>query len=164
MIPQKVKDHIEEYISQEVYVQIAIIKGKEKISTESAIDKYFNTNHFRDFSEGKPYFHFIDGLRDKCLGKLKNSPMRDKETEDETIKLLQKKLNNLTHPKISFMPLFIWWIRGRMERCRGENSSLGTNHQDLLKIEQKWTLGGFVWFPTLPKLSIFARFSLSYSA
>ena len=33
MIPQKVKDHIEEYISQEVYVQIAIIKGKEKVST-----------------------------------------------------------------------------------------------------------------------------------
>ena len=95
MIPQKVKDHIEEYISQEVYVQIAIIKGKEKVSTETAIDKYFNTNHFRDFSEGKPYFHFIDGLRDKCLGKLKNSPMRDKETEDETIKLLQKKLNDL---------------------------------------------------------------------
>ena len=54
MIPQKVKDHIEEYISQEVYVQIAIIKGKEKVSTETAIDKYFNTNHFRDFSEGKP--------------------------------------------------------------------------------------------------------------
>ena len=59
MIPQKVKDHIEEYISQEVYVQIAIIKGKEKVSTEKAIDKYFNTNHFRDLSEGKPYFHFI---------------------------------------------------------------------------------------------------------
>ena len=38
MIPQKVKDHIEEYISQEVYVQIAIIKGKEKVSTETAID------------------------------------------------------------------------------------------------------------------------------
>ena len=38
MIPQKVKDHIEEYISQEVYVQIAIIKGKEKVSTEKAID------------------------------------------------------------------------------------------------------------------------------
>ena len=73
MIPKKVKDHIEEYIGQEVYVQIAIIKGKEKVSTETAIDKYFNTNHFRDFSEGKPYFHFIDGLRDKCLGKLKNS-------------------------------------------------------------------------------------------
>ena len=60
MIPQKVKEHIEEYISQEVYVQVAIIKGKEKVSTEKAIDKYFNTNHFRYFSEGKPYFHFID--------------------------------------------------------------------------------------------------------
>ena len=100
MIPQKVKDHIEEYISQEVYIQIAIIKGKEKVSTETAIDKYFNTNHFRDFSEGKPYFHFIDGLRDKCLVKLKNSPMRDKETEDEIIKLLQKKLNNLTDDEL----------------------------------------------------------------
>ena len=96
MIPQKVKDHLEEYISQEVYVQVAIIKGKEKVSTRTAIDKYFNTNHFRDFSEGKPYFHFINGLRDKCLVKLKNSPMRDKETEDETIKLLQKKLNDLS--------------------------------------------------------------------
>ena len=96
MIPQTVKDHIEEYISQEVYVQIAIIKGKEKVSTEIAIDKYLNTNHFRDFSEGKPYFHFIDGLRDKCLGKLKNSPMREKKTDDETIKLLQKKLNELS--------------------------------------------------------------------
>ena len=65
MIPQKVKDHIEEYISQEVYVQIAIIKGKEKVSTETAINRYFNTNHFRDFAEGKPYFHFIEGLKDK---------------------------------------------------------------------------------------------------
>ncbi len=100
MIPQNVKDHIEEYISQEVYVQIAIIKGKEKISTEKAIDKYLNTNHFKDFSEGKPYFHFINGLRDKCLGKLKNSPMRHKETEDKTIKLLQKKLNDLTDDEL----------------------------------------------------------------
>ena len=100
MIPQKVKDHIEEYISQEVYVQISIIKGKEKVSTQTAIDKYFDTNHFRDFSEGKPYFHFIEGLRDKCLGKLKNSPMRDKETEDETIKLLQTKLNNLSNDEL----------------------------------------------------------------
>ena len=100
MIPQKVKDHIEEYISQEVYVQIAIIKGKEKVSTETAINKYFNTNHFRDFAEGKPYFHFIEGLRDKCLGKIKNSPMRYKETEDETIKLLQKKLNDLSDDEL----------------------------------------------------------------
>ncbi len=91
MIPQKVKDHIEEYISQEVYVQIAIIKGKEKVSTKKAVNIYLNTKHFRDFSEGKPFFYFIEGLRDKCLEKLKNSPMRNKETNDETIKLLQKK-------------------------------------------------------------------------
>ena len=100
MIPQKVKEHIEEYISQEVYVQITIIKGKEKVSTETAIEKYFKSNHFRDFSEGKPYFHFIEGLRDKCLGKLKNSPMRHKETEDEIIKLLQNKLNNLSDDEL----------------------------------------------------------------
>ena len=95
MIPLKVKEHLEEYINQEVYVQIAIIKGKEKISTNSAIDKYFNSNHFKDLSEGKPYDHFIDGLRDKCLGKLKDSPMRNKKTNDTTIQELQNKLNNL---------------------------------------------------------------------
>ena len=67
MIPQKVKEHLEEYINQEVYVQVAIIKGKEKVSTKSAIDKYFNTNHFKDLSEGKPYDHFIDGLKDKTI-------------------------------------------------------------------------------------------------
>ena len=100
MIPQIVKKHIEEYICQEVYVQIAIIKGKEKISTDLAIDNYFSTNHFKDLSEGKPYYHFIDGLRDKCLAKLKNSPMRDKKTDDETIKLLQKKLKNLSDKEL----------------------------------------------------------------
>ena len=42
MISQKVKEHIDEYINQEVYVQIALIKGKEKITTKSAINKYFN--------------------------------------------------------------------------------------------------------------------------
>jgi hypothetical protein len=95
MIPLKVKEHLEEYINQEVYVQIAIIKGKEKISTNSAIDKYFNSNHFKDLSEGKPYDHFIDGLRDKCLGKLKDSPMKNKQSTDKTILELQDKLNNL---------------------------------------------------------------------
>ena len=100
MIPKKTKDHIDEYIAQEVYVQIAIIKGKEKVSTKIAINKYFNSNHFRDLSEGRPYDHFIDGLRDKCLGKLKNSPMRDKETNDETIKELQNKLNNLSDSEL----------------------------------------------------------------
>ncbi|MDB4118796.1 hypothetical protein N9570_01340 [Candidatus Pelagibacter sp.] len=95
MIPLKVKEHLDEYINQEVYVQIAIIKGKEKISTNSAIDKYFNSNHFKDLSEGKPYDHFIDGLRDKCLGKLKDSPMKNKLSSDKTILELQDKLNNL---------------------------------------------------------------------
>jgi len=95
MIPLKVKKHLEEYINQEIYVQIAIIKGKEKISTNSAIDKYFNSNHFKDLSEGKPYDHFIDGLRDKCLGKLKDSPMKNKQSTDKTILELQDKLNNL---------------------------------------------------------------------
>ena len=101
MIPPKVQEHLEEYISQEVYVQVSIIKGKEKVSTKSAIKKYFTSNHFRDLSEGKPYNHFIDGLRDKCLAKLKNSPMRDKQTNDETIKVLQKKLNDLTDEEMN---------------------------------------------------------------
>ena len=51
MIPQKVIEHLEEYISQEIYVQIAIIKVKEKVSNDLAINKYFKTNHFRDLSE-----------------------------------------------------------------------------------------------------------------
>ena len=101
MIPQKVKDHLEEYINQEVYVQIAIIKGKDKVSTYSAINKYFGSNHFRDLSEGRPYDHFIDGLRDKCLGKLKNSPMRNNKTDDETIKQLQNKLNNTSDEELN---------------------------------------------------------------
>ena len=100
MIPQKVKDHLEEYINQEVYVQIAIIKGKDKGSTHSAINKYFGSNHFRDLSEGRPYDHFIDGLNDKCLIKLINSPMKDKETEDEVIKELQKKLKELSNEEL----------------------------------------------------------------
>ena len=100
MISQKVIDHLDEYISQEIYVQIAVIKGKEKISTQLAINQYFNSNHFRDLAEGRPYDHFIDGLRDKCLGKLKNSPMRNKKTDDPTIIELQKKLNNLTSDEL----------------------------------------------------------------
>ena len=96
MIPQKVKEHIDEYICQEVYVQIAVIKGKDKISTNIAIEKYLGTNHFNDLAEGKPYHHFINGLKDKCLVKLKNSPMKNKKTKDETISLLQKKLNDLS--------------------------------------------------------------------
>ena len=100
MIPHKVIDHLDEYISQEIYVQIAVIKGKEKVSTELAINKYFSSNHFKDLAEGRPYDHFIEGLRDKCLGKLKNSPMRNKQTDDPTIMELQNKLNNLTHKEL----------------------------------------------------------------
>ena len=100
MIPDKVKKYLNEYIIQEVYVQVAVIKGKEKVSTKSAINKYFNSNHFKDLSDGKPYDHFIDGLRDKCLNKLINSPMRNKETDDEVIKELQKKLNELNKDQL----------------------------------------------------------------
>ena len=100
MIPQKVKEHLDEYINQEVYVQISIIKGREKVSTKSAINKYLNSNHFRDLSEGRPYNHFIDDLRDKCLGKLKNSPMLNKKTDDKIIIELQNKLNNLNEGEL----------------------------------------------------------------
>ena len=100
MIPQKVTDHLEEYISQEIYVQIAVIKGKEKVSTQLAINKYFSSNHFRNLAEGRPYDHFIEGLRDKCLGKLKNSPMRNKQTDDPTIIELQNKLNKLSDEEL----------------------------------------------------------------
>ena len=101
MIPKKVKDHLDEYINQEVYVQIAIIKGKEKGTTHSAINKYFNSNHFKKLSEGRPYDHFIEGLKDKCLIKLKDSPMRNKETNDEIIKELQNKLNELSDNELN---------------------------------------------------------------
>ena len=100
MIPIKIKEHLDNYIHQEVYVQIAIIKGKEKVSTKVAINSYFNSNHFRDLSEGRPYDHFIDGLNDKCLIKLTDSPMKDKETNDEVIKELQKKLKKLSNDEL----------------------------------------------------------------
>ena len=101
MIPQSVLEHLEEYICQEVYVQIAVIKGKEKVTTKSAINKYFSSNHFRDLSEGRPFDHFIDGLKDKCLGKLVNSPMRNTKSEDEVILELQNKLNTLDETKLN---------------------------------------------------------------
>ena len=100
MIPIKIREHLENYIFQEVYVQIAVIKGKEKVSTRAAINSYFNSNHFRDLSEGRPYDHFIDGLNDKCLFKLTDSPMKDKETNDEVIKELQKKLKELSNDQL----------------------------------------------------------------
>ena len=100
MIPTKIKEYLDNYIHQEVYVQIAVIKGKEKVSTKVAIESYLNSNHFSDLSEGRPYNQLIDGLNDKRLIKLINSPMKDKETDDEVIKELQKKLKELSNEEL----------------------------------------------------------------
>ena len=93
MLSDKIKDYLNEYISQEVYVQVAIAKGKNKITTNAAINKYFESNHFKELAEGKPYNTFLSDLEDKCLGKLFNSPMRDSKSNDKIIIQLQKKLN-----------------------------------------------------------------------
>ena len=95
MLSSRIKDYLNEYISQEVYVQVAVAKGKNKISTNAAISKYFESNHFIGLAEGKPYNTFLDDLKDKCLGKLVNSPMKDSKTDDEIIIELQRKLNTL---------------------------------------------------------------------
>ena len=95
MLSNKIKEYLSEYISQEVYVQVAVAKGKNKITTNAAISKYFESNHFTGLAEGKPYNTFLDDLKDKCLGKLINSPMQDSKTDDEFIVDLQRKLNTL---------------------------------------------------------------------
>ena len=95
MLSNKIKNHLSEYISQEVYVQVAVAKGKNKITTNAAINKYFQSNHFKGLTEGKPYNNFLTDLEEKCLGKLINSPMKDSKTEDETILELQRKLKEL---------------------------------------------------------------------
>ena len=95
MLSDKIKDYLKEYISQEVYVQVAVAKGKNKITTNAAINKYFESNHFKGLAEGKPYNTFLSDLKDKCLGRLINSPMRDSKTDDVIIIELQKKLNEL---------------------------------------------------------------------
>ena len=46
MIPKKIKEHLDNYIHQEIYVQIAVIKGKEKVSNKAAINSYFDWNHY----------------------------------------------------------------------------------------------------------------------
>ena len=95
MLSNKIKEYLTEYISQEVYVQVAVVKGKNKITTKAAILKYFVSNHFKGLAEGKPYNTFLDDLKDKCLGKLINSPMKNSKSDDEIIIELQKKLNTL---------------------------------------------------------------------
>ena len=95
MLSDNVKNYLNEYISQEVYVQVAVAKGKNKITTSAAITKYFESNHFAGLAEGKPYNTFLDDLKDKCLGKLINSPMKNSKTDDAIILELQRKLNTL---------------------------------------------------------------------
>jgi len=95
MLSNKIKEYLNEYISQEVYVQVAVAKGKNKITTNAAINKYFESNHFKGLAEGKPYNTFLNDLEDKCLGKLTHSAMRNSKTQDKIILELQKKLNEL---------------------------------------------------------------------
>ena len=62
MLSNKIKEYLSEYISQEVYVQVAVAKGKNKITTNAAINKYFESNHFKGLAEGKPYNTFLRGF------------------------------------------------------------------------------------------------------
>ena len=124
MLPDKIKDYLIEYISQEVYVQVAVVKGKNKITTNAAINKYFESNHFRGLAEGKPYNVFLNDLKDKCLGKLLNSPMRDSKTTDKIIIELQKKLNELKTEELNDT----YWEVETGEFLRG---------QDVKEIEQE---------------------------
>ena len=101
MLSDKIKDYLNEYISQEVYVQVAVAKGKNKITTDAAINKYFESNHFKGLAEGKPYNTFLSDLEDKCLEKLLNSPMRDSKSNDKIIIELQKKLNELRNEELN---------------------------------------------------------------
>ena len=101
MLSNKIKDYLNEHISQEVYVQVAVAKGKNKITTNAAINKYFKSNHFKGLAEGKPYNAFLSDLEDKCLGKLLNSPMKNNKSNDEIILELQKKLNELTTEELN---------------------------------------------------------------
>ena len=101
MLSKNIKDYLNEYISQEVYVQVAVAKGKNKIETNAAINKYFESNHFKELAKGKPYNTFLNDLEDKCLRKLTSSPMRNTKTDDETIIELQKKLNELKEEELN---------------------------------------------------------------
>ena len=124
MLSDKIKEYLNEYISQEVYVQVAVAKGKNKITTNAAINKYFESNHFKGLAEGKPYNIFLSDLNDKCLAKLLNSPMRDSKTNDEIIIQLQKKLNELNTEELND----IYWEVETGEFLRG---------QDIKEIEEE---------------------------
>jgi hypothetical protein len=101
MLSNKIQNYLNEYINQEVYVQVAVVKGKNKITTSDAISKYFKSNHFKGLAEGKPYNTFLGDLEEKCLRKLIDSPMRNNKTDDEIIIELQKKLRELTKKELN---------------------------------------------------------------
>ena len=124
MLSKNIKDYLDEYISQEVYVQVAVVKGKNKITTSEAINKYFESNHFKGLAEGKPYNTFLGDLVDKCLGKLLNSPMRNNKTNDVIIIELQRKLNELKTQELNDT----YWEVETGEYLRG---------QDIKKIEEE---------------------------
>ena len=128
MLSDKIKDYLNEYISQEVYVQVAVAKGKNKITTNAAINKYFESNHFKGLVEGKPYNTFLTDLEDKCLGKLTNSPMRDSKTEDEIILELQKKLNELKNDELNDT----YWEVETGEFLKGEDVKEIEEERDIL--------------------------------
>ena len=101
MLSKKIKDYLNEYISQEVYVQVAVVKGKNKITTNASIHKYFESNHFKGLIDGKPYNNFLTDLKNKCLGELSNSPMRTTKSDDEIIIALKEKLNELKKEELN---------------------------------------------------------------
>ena len=101
MLSNKIKEYLNEYINHEVYVQVAVAKGKNKVTTKVAINKYFESNHFKGLAEGKPYNTFLSDLKDKCLGKLVNSPMKDVKSKDKIIIELQKKLSTLKDEELN---------------------------------------------------------------
>ena len=128
MLSIKIKEYLNEYISQEVYVQVAVAKGKNKITTNAAINKYFESNHFKGLAEGKPYNTFLSDLEEKCLGKLLNSPMRDNKTDDKIIMELQKKLNELNTEELNDT----YWEVETGEFLRGKDVKEIEEERDIL--------------------------------
>ena len=128
MLSNKIKEYLNEYINQEVYVQVAVAKGKNKITTNAAINKYFESNHFKGLAEGKPYNTFLSDLEEKCLGKLLNSPMRDSKTDDNIIMELQKKLNELNTEELNDT----YWEVETGEFLRGQDVKEIEEERDIL--------------------------------
>ena len=128
MLSNKIKEYLNEYINQEVYVQVAVAKGKNKITTNAAINKYFESNHFKGLAEGKPYNTFLSDLEEKCLGKLLNSPMRDSKTDDKIIMELQKKLNELNTEELNDT----YWEVETGEFLRGQDVKEIEEERDIL--------------------------------